>query len=337
VRRRLTVADRGPGWSYRPDAAPPSIYGEHQTGIATPQLDRVALAGFDLDGDPRELLAAWSATAEELMSPELTVTLGLGPGVFDGSLRDRRPAALAELPAFEGDQLDPALSGGDACVLVGASDAGAAAAALERMAGAAALRWRQDGFVHRSRGSVARDLLGFRDGVDNLRRGRDLDRHVWAGTGDRSWMTGGTYLVVRRIRIALDAWNAVPDDEQEQVIGRHKRSGVALGARALFDGPPLAGSAIAADAHIRLAAPRTNGGAAMLRRSYSYDNGPRDAGLLFLAFARDPRRQYVPVQRRLAEGDALSRFTTHVGSAVFAIPPGARPDGFIAEGLFAPG
>jgi deferrochelatase/peroxidase EfeB len=112
------------------------------------------------------------------------------------------------------------------------------------------------------------------------------------------------------------------------MIGRHKDSGVALGARALFDGPPLNGPAIAQDAHIRAAAPRTNAGAAMLRRSYSYD-----AGLMFLAFARDPRRQYVPVQRRLASGDALSRFTTHVGSALFAIPPGARPGGFVGDGL----
>ena len=74
----------------------------------------------------------------------------------------------------------------------------------------------------------------------------------------------------------------------------------------------------------------TNGGVTMLRRSYSYDHG-----LLFLGYQRDPRRQFVVLQRRLAEHDALSAFTTHVGSAVFALPPGARPGGFIGDGLLA--
>jgi deferrochelatase/peroxidase EfeB len=214
-----------------------------------------------------------------------------------------------------------------------APDAATAAAALERFEGN--LRWRQDGFIDRRRDRAARDPLGFRDGIDNLKRGRDHDRHVWTGTGDRSWMRGGTYLVVRRIRVDLRAWRELAVADQERVIGRHKDSGVALGARALFDGPPLNGPAIAADAHIRIAAPRTNDGAAMLRRSYSYDNGPGDAGLLFLAFARDPRRQYVPVQRRLTTDDALSQYTMHVGSAVFAIPPGAAPGGFVGAGVFA--
>ena len=47
------------------------------------------------------------------------------------------------------------------------------------------------------------------------------------------------------------------------------------------------------------------------------------------------RERDVPVQRRLAESDALSAFTRHVGSAVFALPPGARPGGFLAEPLLA--
>ena len=321
ARRRLSVADRGPGWSYRPDASAPSIYGEHQPGIATPQLDHAALAAFDGRPDLRE----WSQLAEDVMrTTDATITIGLGPGYFEDA--QQRPTALQELPPFEGDALDAAICGGDACIIACAPTADGAAQALERFKGD--VRWRLDGFVDRRRDRAARDPLGFRDGIDNLGRGRDLDRHVWAGSGDRSWMRGGTYLVVRRIRVELDAWRALPEPDQERVIGRHKRSGVALGARALYDGPPLNGPAIAPDAHIRVAAPRTNDGRAMLRRSYSYDEG-----LLFLAFARDPRRQYIPLQRRLATEDALSRFTTHVGSALFAIPPGAPPGGFIGDGL----
>jgi deferrochelatase/peroxidase EfeB len=68
-------------------------------------------------------------------------------------------------------------------------------------------------------------VLGFKEGTGNLRRGRDLDRHVWAGDGERSWMVGGTVLVVRRIRVLLDAWSRLRLDEQERVIGRHRDSG----------------------------------------------------------------------------------------------------------------
>jgi len=132
-------------------------------------------------------------------------------------------------------------------------------------------------------------------------------------------MRGGTYLVVRRIRLDLEAWRRLPREAQERAIGRHKRSGAPLGRRHEFD--PVRFTDLPADAHIRLAAPATNGGLAMLRRGYSYDDGDGDAGLLFMAFVRDPARQYVPIQRRLAEHDALAPFARHVGSALFAIPP----------------
>ena len=205
--------------------------------------------------------------------------------------------------------------------------------------GALTARWSQEGFLVRGRdddpGRTPRDLLGFKSGTRNLRRGRDLDRHVWVGTGDRTWMAGGTYLVVRRIRLALDAWGALPVAEQERIVGRRRDSGAPLGARREYDPLGLDGEAIAPDAHVRLAAAETNGGVALLRRSYSYDDGDRDAGLLFLAYQRDPRRQFAVLQRRLAAHDALSAYACHVGSAVFALPPGARPGGFIADRLLA--
>jgi deferrochelatase/peroxidase EfeB len=291
-------------------------------------LDHVAFGAFDATaacaGELSEVLKELMAQAAALTSatPRRTVTVGLGPGLFDDrfGLASQRPVALRELPAFPGDELDPALCGGDVCIQVCADDRLDAADALQRMismlAGAARLRWRQDGFVHRERDGRPRNLLGFHDGVDNLRRGRDLDRHVWVTRGDRTWMVGGTFLVVRRIELRLAAWRALAVAEQERVIGRRRDSGAPLGGRHPFDRLPLETDAIAPDAHVRLAAPRTNGGAAMLRRAYSYDGG-----LLLLAYQADPRRQFVPVQWRLAEHDALSRFSRPFGSAVFALPP----------------
>jgi deferrochelatase/peroxidase EfeB len=339
MRRGLAVADRGPRWSYRPDGTRPSVFGVHQPGIATPQLDHLSFAAFDIEAGLRERLAAWTAEAERLMDDSLTLTLGLGPGVFDSrfGLARARPAALAPLPAFAGDALDPARCGGDVCVLACAREPEVAREALERLAGAARVRWRQDGFLRRDPGPRARktprDLLGFRHGTGNPRRPRDLDRHVWIDGRERSWLVGGTLLVVRRIRIDLERWHALSAGEQEQAIGRHRAGGAPLGLRAEFD--PFAPEQLPPRSHVRLAAPRSNGGATMLRRGYSYDDGRGDAGMLLLAYMRDPRRQFVPVQRRLAEHDALAEHTHAVGSAVFAIPPGARPDGFIGSPLLA--
>jgi deferrochelatase/peroxidase EfeB len=318
----VPIAQRGPGWTYRPDMRAPTVYGLHQPGIATPQRAHLAIAAFESAGDLRERLERWTVLAEEAMRQGATVTIGLGPGAVPA---DARPAALRDLPAFVGDALDPRLCGGDLCVLVGADEAETAGGVVKRFG---APRWVQQG----RRG----DALGFRDGTLNLRRPRDLDRHVWVSGRERSWMVGGTFLVMRRI--VVDAsWHALAQSEQEQVIGRHKdgalqgrAAGAPLGGRRLYDAPDLRpGSEIAPDAHIRLAAPRSNRGAALLRRGYATEDG-----LLFLAFQRDPRRQFVPIQQRLACHDALARHTRHVGSAVFAIPPGARPGGCVGGGLF---
>lgn len=326
----LSVRDRGPGWSYRPT---PAVDGAHQPGIATARLDHLVLAAYDLGrgltprctkeskgSDP----FGWGAGAAALMASDpgaLTVTLGVGPALFErhGRLAER-PVRLRELPPFPGDALDPALCGGDVVVQVCARTPEGAAAALWELTGGRAPRWIQTGTLrrgpHDQPDGTPRDPLGFRDGSGNIRRGRDRDRHVWVGRGDRSWMAGGTYMVVRRIEVDTAAWEALPEDAQERVIGRHKRSGAPLGRRWEFD--PIVHADLPPDSHARLAAPSTNAGTMMLRRGYSLDGG---GGIVFIAFVRDPHRQFVPVQRRLAEHDALSCFTRHTGSAVFAIPP----------------
>ena len=77
----------------------------------------------------------------------------------------------------------------------------------------------------------------------------------------------------------------------------------------------------------------------MLRRGYSFTDGINpvtnqlDAGLFFIAFQRDPRTGFIAVQQNLAS-DALNEYIRHTGSAVFAVPPGVRPTGYIGETLF---
>ena len=295
----------------------------------------------------------------------LTLTFGFGPRLFASSsrgerfgLRHARPAELRALPPFRGERLDPASSGGDLCVQACAEDPQVAFHAihmLRRAAGdAAALRWSQQGFGRTSSTSrtqrTPRNLMGFKDGTNNVRAEDTpaLEEFVWTRREDGPrWLAGGTYLIARRIRMRFDAWDASSLDVQQGTIGREKGSGAPLGARHEHDPVNLQATGsdgrpvIPARAHIRLASPRENGGAEILRRGYSYGaatsagSGEIDAGLFFIAFQRSPRRQFIPVQRRLAADDALNRFTLHTSSSIFACPPGVLPGGFIGELLFA--
>jgi deferrochelatase/peroxidase EfeB len=214
----------------------------------------------------------------------------------------------------------------------------------------ATLRWTQLGFTPSNEAGTPRNLMGFKDGTinSNAHPPTDLDATLWVGSEGPAWMRGGSYLVYRRIRITLEHWDRLAPNLQEQVIGRHKLSGAPLGGSAEFS--PLDLQArdaqgnllIPATAHVRLAAPEANNGAVIIRRAFSYNNGTTpfverwppwrqaleyDAGLLFLAYQKDPRRAFVPIFSRLALTDALNQFTTHTASAVFAVPPGSTGSG----------
>jgi len=295
--------------------------------------------------------------AVELDPSQLTLTFGFGPSLFQRSrigLARRRPTQLKSLPAFKGESLQPGRSGGDLCVQACANDPQVAFHAihvLSRIAdGTAVLRWSQLGFGRTSSTSrsqsTPRNLMGFKDGTDNIRSEDDqaMNDYVWVQQGDGpNWMTDGTYLIVRRIKILFDVWDATSLEGQERVIGRHKLSGAPLGAQREYDPVDLQTSTggqpvIPMDAHIRLASPKNNSGERILRRGYSYSEAPEtgsgmiEAGLFFIAFQRDPR-QFIKIQQRLAVSDALNRHTLHTSSAIFACPAGPKSGGFIGEGL----
>ena len=219
--------------------------------------------------------------------------------------------------------------------------------------GTVRVRWSQLGFGRSSSTSTAqttpRNLMGFKDGTSNIdaEDAAALADHVWVQPGDGAdWMAGGSYLVARRIRMTIETWDRASLAEQQAVIGRDKREGAPLTGTREHDEPDFA--AVGADgapvmpstSHVRLAHPTQNGGARMLRRGYSFVDGTDGlgrlaAGLFFLAYMRDPRTSFVPVQQRLARSDALNEYLRHVGSAVFAVPPGARDGEHWAQSLFS--
>jgi deferrochelatase/peroxidase EfeB len=294
-----------------------------------------------------------------LKPAKLTITFGLGPGVFDGrfGLTSLRPAPLRELDALPGDFLEPARSGGDLCVQACSDDPQVAFHAVRNLTrlgrGSVELRWLQLGFGRTSSTtsgqSTPRNLMGFKDGTNNIKSDdrKAMDRSVWVGDDEpQAWLRGGTYLVARRIRMLIETWDRSSLTDQEHTFGRRKTSGAPLNGAYEHDTVDLVARqgdgtlVIPANAHIRLAGPGANG-TRILRRGYSYTDGidpvtgQLDAGLFFICFQRDPQRQFVPIQRRLGSNDALNEYIKHVGSAVFAVPRGAEKGGFVGDSLFA--
>jgi deferrochelatase/peroxidase EfeB len=311
--------------------------------------------------------------AIDLPAAGLTLTFGFGRSLFVGpagapadrfGLAGRLPAALVELPHFPGDMLDPDRSDGDIVVQACSDDPQVAVHAIRNLTraafGTARVRWSQLGFGRTSSTSTAqatpRNLFGFKDGTANVKAEEtaELERHVWIGAADgasdaaSAWLTGGTYLVARRIRMILETWDRTSLREQEGLIGRAKAEGAPLSGGEEFSPPDFAAAGrggaplIRPSSHVRLAHPTANGGVRMLRRGYTFTDGNDrlgrlDAGLFFVAFVRDPRTQFIPVQLSLARGDGLMEYLQHTGSGLYAVPPGVpeiNPDGSLVNGQF---
>lgn len=302
-------------------------------------------------------------TGEALGLPasSLTVTFGFGPTLFehaDGDrfgIGDQRPRELERLPAFLGDDLNPDASGGDVCIQVCADDPQVAVHAIRNLSriafGRARIRWSQLGFGRTSKTTTAqatpRNLFGFKDGTANILAddAQALTDHVWVAASDSpAWLAGGSYLVARKIAMIIESWDRVRLAEQETIIGRSKGEGAPLSGGDEFTEPDFAangttgGSAIDATSHVRLAHPEFNDGVRILRRGYNFVDGNNDlgrlsAGLFFLSFQRSPR-QFETLQRALSN-DRMNEYIRHVGSGVWAIPPGAAKGSFVGAGLFA--
>ncbi|NKY87925.1 Dyp-type peroxidase [Nocardia veterana] len=353
-----------------PGTACEPFYGPHQAGVATaPQL-HAAFVAFDLRpgttrADIAGLLRIWSGDAARLTQGEpaladtepelaarparLTVTIGFGPRLFTvAGLDAARPDWLAQLPPFSIDRLDSAFCEGDLLLQVCADEATTVAHAVRALTRSVSslvtVRWTQRGFRNAAAGQTMRNLMGQIDGTVNIAAGADFDRLVWDDGRARPWLQGGTSMVLRRIAMNLDTWDELDPEGRELTVGRRIATGAPLTGTRETDDPDFAAvdahgiPVIPPSAHIARAH-HTSDGERFLRRGYNYDDAPApgatsNSGLLFAAYQRDIAAQYLPVQRRLAEFDALNTWTTPVGSAVFVIPPGiADKQGYIGQTL----
>ncbi len=363
------VVDHGFGT----DAEP--FYGPHQAGIATaPQAHGVFLA-FDVKPtdtrSERDTVAAilrlWTVDAARLTAgrpavadtePELatrparlTVTVGLGPGLL-GRLGATAPRSARDLPEFGPDRIQERWSGGDLLLQICGDDpvsiAHATRVLTKNVRAMAVQRWRQAGFRNARgadrQGTSMRNLMGQVDGTVNLAPD-EFDELVWLGDEVYPGLAGGTLMVLRRIEMQLDTWDELDRESKELTVGRTLDSGAPLTGHRETDEPEftLARNGIPVippNSHIALARHRHDG-ERFLRRPYNYDDPPEpgqtsNTGLIFATYQRDIDTQFLPVQQRLAQFDALNQWTTAIGSSVFVIPPGVRsPEGYLGQELLA--
>lgn len=292
--------------------------------------------------------------AYDLSPASLTVTVGLGPAVFGErfGLARFKPALFSDLPPLNGDFLDPRYTGGDLSLQACADDPQVSYHAFRNLSrigrGVVIPHWTVLGFGRASAGqgqATPRMLLGFKDGTRNIRTDEEMNRFVWIDKSDQPWLDGGSYQVVRKIRMLLETWDADRIGDQQQIFGRDKAEGAPLTGTKEFDTPDFTARDAEGEfvinpvAHIALSAPENNDGVMIKRRSYNYTDGlaadgSLDAGLLFVSYQNDPQH-FIRLQNRLGASDLLNEYIRHIGSGIFVVPPAPDEGHYIGEALFA--
>ena len=325
-------------------------------------------------GAVARLMRSWSEDSRRLctgetplgsLEPELvvapsnlTITCGFGPRVFEViDAVDKRPEWLQPLPEYKLDQLEDRWGQTDLVVQICSDDPIMLAHATRHLVRSgmdyARVFWMQQGFLRaygaHKPGETPRNLFGQVDGTVNPRSEEEFNEQVWIADGAPEWMQGSTSMVVRRINMYMDSWEMLDRPSREEAMGRKLDTGAPLTGEDEFDEPDFTATdkfglpVIDQQSHVFRAKPAEGHPEQRIkRRAYNYDIAPEpgseqlsNSGLVFLCFQKDPLLQYDPIQKRLDEADRLNEWITHIGSAVYWIPPGTSEDGSTGDAYWA--
>ncbi|MFI7019901.1 Dyp-type peroxidase [Streptomyces sp. NPDC050164] len=302
----------------------------HLRGAAPLPYAQLISLDIALGSERADALRAAHQAITAIDGGSVAAWLALGEGAFSSSAD--KPRHLKRMPSFAGDVLDPVQSHGDLLLHITGSSARAVRQATEQTLRALAqqqVRWRADGTRPENRTEDGRGLsrnpFHFTEGHGNPATAAEITERatVRTGQGEPSWAVGGSYEVIRIIRLATGFWDRDTVQEQERIIGRRRNGrwldGTPSTERAVFAADPH-GKTTPLDAHVRRAAPDRRKPPPMVRRGYNYHRAPDDQGLIFSCFQSDLVKGFEAVQHRL-QGEAMAKYTLTTGGGYFFVPP----------------
>ncbi|MFC9279793.1 Dyp-type peroxidase [Streptomyces collinus] len=246
---------------------------------------------------------------------QLSCVVGIGSAVWDRLFDGPRPRGLHPFAELKGDRHHAPATPGDLLFHVRARHMDLcfelAKLFLDRLSGAVTVVDE----VHAFKYFDERDLLGFVDGSENP-EGRLADAAVFVGDEDPAF-AGGSYVTVQKYLHDMAAWNALPAEEQERVIGRTKLANVELPD----DVKP-------ADSHVALNTVTDENGdeRKIVRENMPFGTlGEGEFGTYFIGYARTPDVTE-QMLRHMFLGDAgaphdrILDYSTPVTGCLFHVP-----------------
>jgi putative iron-dependent peroxidase len=300
----------------------PTATSESQT-VANPSMPAATflVATIDAGGEDvtRDLLAdaAGLRRAVALRAPGagLELIVSIGSAAWDRLFTGPRPAQLHPFPVLRGTKHQAPSTPGDLLFHIRAMSMDACFELghriTERLAAAATVIDEVHGFQY----FEDRDLIGFVDGTENP-KGKEAVVAVTVGDEDPAF-SGGSYVHVQRYVHNMEAWEALPVPDQENVVGRTKQDDVEMDD----DVKP-------ANSHVALTAIKDEqgNGLEILRANMPYGRvGDGEMGTYFIGYCKDPG-----VTERMLENmflgdprgnyDRLLDFSTPVTGSAFFTP-----------------
>ncbi|OIJ68540.1 Dyp-type peroxidase [Streptomyces mangrovisoli] len=280
------------------------------------------VATIDPGGEPavRDLLTEVGALQRAVgfrAGPDgrLSCVTGIGSEAWDRLFAGPRPAQLHPFRELNGPVHRAVSTPGDLLFHIRAARLdlcfALAAELMTRLDGAVTVRDEVHGFQYFDR----RDLLGFVDGTENP-VGPAAGAAVLVGDEDPDF-AGGSYVVVQKYVHDLDAWNALPVEEQERIVGRTKLSDIELDD-----------SVKPADSHVALNTVTDPDGTEhdILRDNMPFGAvGRGEFGTYFIGYARTPEVTETMLERMFlgtpdAAHDRILDFSTPLTGCLFHVP-----------------